>query len=382
MTKGILLIVVSTFIILAIIYLPRIRIESQIPAVSPDINNGEPVTVETKQIASFWKQMDDNRVLCQLCPHNCLIPSGAIGFCRVRENIDGTLFTLVYGKPTALGESPIEKAPFHHFHPGHFRRTIATVGCNMRCLNCQNWHISQRSVDEMRYLEVSPQEMIDSVLRAGLASVSFTYTEPTVFFEYMLDIAKLAKQNGLKTNLVTNGFINPEPLRVLLAHMDAIRVDLKSFNAEFYRNINNASLAPVLETIKTIKNEGVHLEIINLIIPTLNDNPDEIRKMCEWIYNNLGPDVPLHFNRFFPSFKLTDLTPTPLETLEMAHRIASEVGLRFVYIGNYPGHRYGNTFCPNCDEMLIQRIGISVIDENMDAGYCKFCRESIPGVWD
>jgi len=338
--------------------------------------------IPVTQIARFWQRLDDNRVLCQLCPHNCTIPKGERGLCRVRENFGGTLYTLVYGKPAAIGVGPIEKAPFHHFHPGHKRRTIATVGCNMRCLQCQNWHISQRSVEEMGYLLISPHEMIEGVIKAGLTSVSFTYTEPTIFFEYMYDIARLAKENGLKTNLVTNGFISPEPLRALLNHIDAVRVDLKSFTEQFYRKVSRASLNPVLNTLKIIQQEGVHLEIINLIIPTLNDCPDGIRKMCEWIQANLGSDVPLHFNRFFPAFRLTDLPPTPVETLEMALSIAYDVGLRFVYIGNYPGHRYGNTFCPSCDEKLIHRVGISMITNNIVGGKCKFCGEYIPGVWE
>jgi pyruvate formate lyase activating enzyme len=300
----------------------------------------------------------------------------------VRENRGGALYTLVYGKPVAVGIGPIEKAPFHHFHPGHRRRTIATVGCNLRCQHCHNWHISQREFEEVRYRVLSPQEIVDGVKRDGLNSVSFTYTEPTVFFEYMYDIAKLAQAHGMKTTLVTNGFISPEPLRALLQHMDAVRVDLKGFTEEFYQEISGASLAPVLRTLKIIQEEGVWLEIINLIIPTLNDCPDEIRAMCEWILENLGPDVPLHVNRFHPAFKMTHLPPTPVETLEMAHGIAREVGINFVTIGNLPGHRYDSTFCPSCGERLIHRVGMSVIANNIEGGRCKFCGREIPGVWE
>jgi pyruvate formate lyase activating enzyme len=300
----------------------------------------------------------------------------------VRENRGGALYTLVYGKPVAVGIGPIEKAPFHHFHPGHRRQTIATVGCNLRCKHCHNWHISQREFEKVRYRVLSPQEVVDGVKRAGLNSVSFTYTEPTVFFEYMYDIAKLAQAQGMKTTLVTNGFINPEPLRALLQHMDAVRVDLKAFTEEFYQEISGASLAPVLRTLKIIQEEGVWLEIINLIIPMLNDCPDEIRAMCEWILENLGPDVPLHLNRFHPAFKMTHLPPTPVETLEMAHRIAREVGINFVTIGNLPGHRYDSTFCPACGERLIHRVGMSVLANNIEDGRCRFCGEEIPGVWE
>jgi len=334
------------------------------------------------RVARHWQTLDDNRVRCRLCPHDCVIPEGGRGLCRVRENREGVLYSLVYGRPVAIGIGPIEKAPFHHFHPGHRRQTIATVGCNLRCKHCQNWTISQREFEEVRYLLRSPQEIIAGVKRAGLNSISFTYTEPTVFFEYMYDIARLAQEHGMKTTLVTNGFIHPEPLRALLRHMDAVRVDLKAFSEEFYREISGASLAPVLNTLKIIQEEGVWLEIINLIIPTLNDCPEEIRAMCKWILENLGPDVPLHFNRFFPAFRLTHLPATPVRTLEMAHRVAREVGINFVTIGNLPGHRFDSTFCPACEAKLIHRVGMSVITNNIEEGRCRFCGREIPGVWE
>jgi pyruvate formate lyase activating enzyme len=301
--------------------------------------------------------------------------------CRVRENREGVLYSLVYGKPVAIGIGPIEKAPFNHFHPGHRRQTIATVGCNLRCRHCQNWTISQREFEEVRYRLRSPEEIIAGVKRAGLNSVSFTYTEPTVFFEYMYDIAKLAQEHGMKTTLVTNGFISPEPLRALLKHMDAVRVDLKAFTDRFYREISGGSLEPVLRTLKIIQEEEVWLEIINLIIPTLNDCPDEIRAMCGWILENLGADVPIHFNRFHPAFKKTHLPPTPVKTLEMARRIAVEMGINFVTIGNVPGHRYDSTFCPGCNKRLIHRVGMSVLANNIVDGRCRFCKREIPGVW-
>lgn len=331
--------------------------------------------------ARYWQSLADNRVQCELCPHLCQIPAGGRGFCRVRENRAGTLYSLVYGKPVALGRSPIEKAPFNHFYPGHIRHTVATVGCNLRCAHCQNWHISQRTVEEMRYRLLSPQEIIARVQEAGLRSVSFTYTEPTVFYEYQYDIAELAKQQGIKTSLVTNGFINPEPLRALLKHMDAVRVDLKAFTERFYRETSGAKLAPVLNTLQTIQQEGVWLEIINLVIPTLNDSPDEIRAMCAWIMEHLGPDVPLHFNRFHPAYRMTHLPPTPIETLEQAHAIATDVGINFVNLGNVPAHRYNNTFCPGCKEMLIHRVGMAVLENRVVEGRCEFCGRGIPGVW-
>lgn len=349
---------------------------------APAADAAENIHPAENRVASHWQKMEDNKVWCQLCPHDCIIPDGVRGICRVRENRGGRLYTLVYGRPVAVSAGPIEKAPFHHFHPGHRRRTIATVGCNMRCKHCQNWTISQRTVEEISYHPLSPHEIVEGVLREGLTSVSFTYTEPTVFFEYMYEIAELAQERGLKTTLVTNGFINPVPLRAVLQHLDAVRVDLKAFTETFYRDISGASLAPVLDTLKIIQEEGVHLEIINLVIPTLNDCPDEIREMCEWIKENLGHDVPLHFNRFWPAFRLTHFSPTPIETLKTAAGIAREVGLRFVYIGNLPGHRYDSTFCPYCESRLIHRVGMSVLDNNIEGGRCKFCNAEIPGVWE
>jgi len=332
--------------------------------------------------ARHWERLERDKVICRLCPRECVIPAGVPGLCRVRENRDGILYTLVYGRPVALGIGPIEKAPFHHFHPGHRRRTIATVGCNMRCRHCQNWEISQRSPDEVRYILRSPQEIVEGVIASGLTSVSFTYTEPTIFFEYMYDIAKLAHGQGLKTTLVTNGFINPVPLREILAHMDAVRVDLKGFCDETYQQMFGGTLAPVLGALQIIQGAGVHLEIINLVIPTVNDCPDEIRAMSEWIVEHLGPDVPLHFNRFHPAFRMTHLPPTPVETLEMAAAIARDVGLRFVYIGNVPGHRSNSTFCPSCGERLIHRIHFAVLENKIIGGRCGFCEHPIPGIWE
>jgi pyruvate formate lyase activating enzyme len=334
-----------------------------------------------EEYAYFWQKMEGGKVLCELCPHFCIIPDGLRGRCRVRENRSGKLYSLVYGKPVAISMGPIEKAPFHHFYPGHRRRTIATAGCNLICLHCQNWPISQGSVDELKYWPITPEEMILGVLDDDLTSVSFTYTEPTVFFEYMYDIAKLAKEKGLKTNLVTNGFINPEPLRQLLRYMDAVRVDLKAFTEEFYTEISSGRLEPVLEALKIIHEEGVHLEIINLVIPTLNDDQDDIRRMSEWIIKYLSPDVPLHFNRFFPQFKLTDLPATPVETLERAAFTAREAGLRFVYIGNVAGHPYNNTFCPECGEMVIKRSALAVLSNKVIEGKCGYCGYSLPGEW-
>lgn len=374
------LVLVVCFILISI-YSNRFQLSDQQNAVTPnDYQNELEPTVAYKR-ALFWRQLEVDSVQCVLCPHNCRISSGDRGLCRVRENINGSLYTLNFSKPVAMSVSPIEKAPFHHFFPGHNRKTIATAGCNLVCMHCQNWPISQGSVEDLHYLPMSPESVISDVLNDGLTSVSFTYSEPTVFFEYMYEISKLARENNIKTNLVTNGFINPEPLKQLLVYMDSVRVDLKAFSDDFYGEISGGRLEPVLNSLKIIQESGTHLEIINLIIPTLNDDPESISEMSDWIVDNLGKDVPVHFNRFFPQFKLKNLPPTPVETLELAAQIARDSGIRFVYIGNVPGHPYNNTFCPQCDELVIKRSALTVISNNLINGKCSNCDYLLPGEW-
>ena len=332
--------------------------------------------------AMFYEKLSGNRVQCQICPRWCVIPEGERGFCRNRENQGGTLYSLVYGKPCTVNMTVPEKGPLYHFIPGHKRLALATVSCNLRCKYCQNWQISQMSVEEVSHYDLSPEEAVDLALREGAKSVSFTYTEPTAFYEYMYDIAKLAKERGLRTSIISNGFINPDPLRELLKVLDAVKIDLKGFSEEFYAEVSSACLEPVLTSLKTVKEAGVHLEIVNLVVPTLNDDPETIRAMCQWIVENLGEDVPLHFNRFFPNYRLTNLPPTPIVTLEMARQIALDVGLKYVYIGNVPGHEADNTYCPKCGKRLIRRAYLAILENNVVGGRCKFCGERIPGIWE
>jgi len=332
--------------------------------------------------AMFYEKLSGNRVQCQICPRRCIIPEGERGFCRNRENRGGTLYSLVYGKPCTVNMTVPEKGPLYHFIPGHKRLALATVSCNLRCKYCQNWQISQRSVEEVSHYDLSPEEVVELALREGAKSVSFTYTEPTAFYEYMYDIAKLAKEKGLKTSIISNGFINPKPLRELLKVLDAVKIDLKGFSEEFYAEVSSARLEPVLTSLKIVKEEGVHLEIVNLVVPTLNDDPEMIRAMCQWIKENLGEDVPLHFNRFFPNYRLTNLPPTPVETLEMARQIALDVGLQYIYIGNVPGHEANNTYCPKCGKLLIRRAYLAILENNIVNGRCKFCGHKIPGIWE
>jgi len=331
--------------------------------------------------AMFYKVLGDGEVQCQMCFRRCIIPEGQRGFCRNRENQGGKLYSVVYARPSAVHTDPIEKEPQYHFLPGSHILCLGTAGCNFRCRHCHNWHLSQRSLEEMEYVyELMPEEVVELALEKGIPTLSFTYNEPTSFYEYVYDIAKLAKKKGLRIIWHSNGAINPAPLETLLRYTDGVTIDLKGFSQRAYDN-SSAQLEPVLRTLKIIKKEGKWLEIVNLVIPTINDDPTEIRKMCIWIKENLGVDVPLHFSRFFPAYKLTQLPPTPISTLEKAYQIAREVGLNYVSIGNVPGHQYNSTFCPKCGRRLIHRIHFMVLGNEIKDGKCAFCGHEIPGIW-
>ena len=332
--------------------------------------------------AMFYKKMDGRDVQCLLCPRECIIPEGKRGFCRNRENCGGTLYTLVYGRPAVVDIGPIEKAPLYHFIPGHFRICLTCASCNLRCKHCQNWHLSQKSFQELNHYSYSPSEIIQQAKKQGLNSISFTYTEPTVYYEYLYDISVIAKENGIKTSIVSNGYINREPLLKLLSGLDAVKMDLKGFSEEFYKEVCSASLKPVLDSLQIVKREKVWLEIVNLVIPTLNDDPKMIEEMCRWIKGNLGLDTPLHFTRFHPDYKLTHLSPTPVSTLQLAYEIAKNNGLRYVYIGNVPGHIYNSTYCPSCNQKVIHRTHFDVVEMNVVDGKCKLCNFPIPGKWE
>jgi pyruvate formate lyase activating enzyme len=335
------------------------------------------------RVAGNWQAVKDKIVRCGLCPRRCVLAPGQRGYCTVRLNRDGILYTLGYGDPVAVHVDPIEKKPFFNFLPGTTAYSIAVAGCNMRCLFCQNWQISQARPDEVDAADMSPEAVVDEARKAGCASIVYTYTEPTVFYEYMLDISKLAKKAGFRTAMHTCGYINPEPLDELLKYMDAVNVDLKGFDEGFYKRMGAlADLNSVLETIKTVKARGVWLEITNLIIPGQNDDPAEIRRMCRWIKDSVGDDVPLHLSRFMPAFRLENLPPTPVEKLDEAYSIAKAVGLKFVYIGNVPGNPHENTYCPDCGKMVVERSGYRVTRNDIAGSKCRFCGYRIPGVWE
>ncbi len=321
-----------------------------------------------------------NSVQCELCPTECLLKDYQVGGCRVRINKGGVLYSLVYGKPCAMAIDPIEKKPFYHFLPSTTAFSIATAGCVLGCKFCQNWQISQANPEDTDNHDLPPDETVRKAMIFGCRTITYTYTEPTVFYEYMYDTAQIAKRFKLKNTMHTCGYINERPLRELSKYMDAADVDLKAFTEDFYNRICGGRLKPVLDALVVLKEEGVWLEITNLVIPTLNDNMKTIREMCNWIIKNLGPEVPIHFSRFFPYYKLNELPPTPFDTLTDAMNVALDTGLMYVYIGNIRSQAE-NTYCPGCKKLLIERIGYYVKQNNIVNARCKFCGTAIPGVW-
>jgi len=332
--------------------------------------------------AAFWEPLEAGRVRCLLCEHRCVLADGARGLCRVRENRKGRLYTLVYGLLAATVAAPIEKDGMGHALPGTTVLAIASAGCNFRCRQCHNWTITQFGPEHVSARTFTPEEVVAWAQRHGARTITGTINEPTVFFEFLYDLAAVARAQGLRMQFHTNGFIAEVPLRALLKRVDQVVVDLKGFCSVVYREYFGGSLAAVLRTLQIIREAGAWLEITNLVIPGVNDCLDEIRAMAEWIMVHLGPDVPLHFTRFHPSYRLTHLPATPIRTLEAAREIALDVGLKFVTLGNVPGHRYNSTFCPGCGERIIHRVHFNVLRNDVVSGRCRFCGEEIPGIWD
>jgi pyruvate formate lyase activating enzyme len=321
------------------------------------------------------------KVQCQLCPKTCIIEQGQSGNCRIRINIDGTLQSVVYGHPCSINIDPVEKKPLFHFLPSTSALSLATVGCNLHCIFCQNWEISQAGPTEVSAYKCPPEKVIELAQQYKCPSIAYTYTDPVVFYEYTLDTSKLARSINVKNILVTAAYINQEPLKQLLEYTDAANIDLKGITDDFYHQICSATLKPVQKALITTKAAGVHLEVTNLVIPTLNDKPDQIRQLVRWVRDNLGSDTPLHFSRFFPLYKLTHLPPTSPETLDQARQIAAEEGMDFVYIGNIASKEGQNTYCPKCKKLLIERSGYTVLQNRIKDGCCPDCNHKIYGVW-
>ncbi len=333
--------------------------------------------------AMFQETREGNKVQCSLCSHRCLISPGKRGICAVRENRDGVLYSLVYDKVIARNIDPIEKKPLFHFHPGSLSYSLATPGCNFRCRHCQNADISQLPRDHGGVVlgeEVPPSAIVAAALKYRCASISYTYTEPTIYFELAYETARQAVEAGLKNVFVTNGYITPEALKVIRPYLHAANIDLKGFTDEFYKKICGARLQPVLDSIRLYKEFGIWIEITTLLIPGHNDSDDELRGIAQFV-KSVGEDIPWHVTRFYPIYKLTDQPRTPLETLKRARQIGLEAGLRYVYEGNIPGEGE-ETFCWSCKKSLVKRIGFSVDENKVKEGKCSYCGMSIDGVWE
>ena len=355
-----------------------------LPWLQPAANAAEISGDEARYVAEarFYKKLGNQAVQCQLCPRQCVVAEGKSGHCRVRENRGGKYYTLVHSRVTAAHIDPIEKKPFFHVYPGGLALSIATGGCNVNCKFCQNWEISQARPEDLRAQYFSPRQLVKIAKQNDCVTLAYTYSEPIVFYEYMGDAADFAHNQGIKSVVVSNGFIRQEPLRELCGRVDAIKVDLKAYSEKYYREVVNGELKPVLETLVTVRKHGRWLEIVYLVVPTLNDKDQEFRDLARWLKAELGPDVPIHFTRFQPLYLLRNLPPTPVATLERAKAIADAEGLHYVYVGNVPGHPAENTYCPKCRHLVIERAGFTVTKMLLKKGKCPQCQHSIPGVWE
>jgi pyruvate formate lyase activating enzyme len=321
-------------------------------------------------------------IMCRICPNECVLKEGELSKCNNRKVIKSKLYTLAYGNPCSVNVDPIEKKPLYHFFPGTKAYSIATAGCNLVCLNCQNWTISQTSPDKTRNYDLMPPKVVSECLTKGCKSIAYTYSEPVTFYEYAYDTAVLAKKAGIKNIFKSNGYIYPEPLKKLCTVIDAANIDLKAFNESTYLKLTGGKFQPVLDSIKIYRDMGVWLEITNLVVPTWTDNLDEIRKMCRWLSENGFKKVPIHFSRFYPIYKLEQLPPTPVDILNRAAKIAAEEGLSYVYTGNVPGDEISDTKCPKCGNKIIVREGYRIAANNLTDGKCNKCGTTIDGVWN
>ena len=320
-------------------------------------------------------------IQCELCPKGCIIKPGQSGECRIRVNLNGQLLAVTYGRPCSIHVDPVEKKPMFHFLPATGILSIATVGCNLHCKNCQNWEISQENPENIEAAEVKPKDLCRLAVENGCPSIAYTYTDPCAYYEYALDCSIAAREAGLKNVLVTAGYLNKEPWEKLCKYTDGANIDIKSMSDQFYRDICSATLAPVLNSCVSAKSMGVIVEITNLVIPTLNDSDDDLRKMARWVAENLGKETPLHFSRFYPQYQMRNLPDTPGSTLDRAREIAVAEGLFHVYIGNLSRPDAENTYCPSCKRLLVERRGFNVLRNEIRERRCPQCQMEIYGLW-
>jgi pyruvate formate lyase activating enzyme len=324
---------------------------------------------------------DPTTIRCLLCAQRCDIRAGQSGKCRARTNVKGELRSLVYGHPAAVHIDPIEKKPFYHFLPGSSALSFGTSGCPLRCRFCQNWELSQSTPGDLESPFRPAADMAAAAASRGTPVIAFTYNEPTVFVEYLLDVAASAEARGIRSVMVSCGFANQEPLAEICRALAAVKIDLKGYSEDFYRTVCGAELQPVLRSIKQVASSGRHLEIVNLVVPTLNDSEKSLQGLATWVAGELGPDVPIHFTRFHPDYQLLNLPPTPVSTLDRAREIAMAKGIRYAYVGNVPGHAGNHTYCPGCGKVVIRRENFFVDEMNLKNGACAYCKRAIAGVW-
>jgi pyruvate formate lyase activating enzyme len=337
-------------------------------------------TTELAEVeARHYKKLDGGGIECGICPRHCRITDLERGYCGGRENRKDVYYTLVYGLPCAINIDPIEKKPLFHYYPGTNAFSLATAGCNVNCKCCQNWEISQSRPEQTTNIKLPPREVIATCRERNVPHIAYTYSEPVIFFEYMYDTAELGRKHGLKSVMITGGYIEKDPLTEILTQLDAIKVDLKAIRPEYYRDYVDGELKPVLDNLVHIRKAGMWLELVYLVIPTLNDTDAEFKELAQWIKTNLGSDVPIHFSRFHPQYLLKNLPMTPEETLQRAHDICRAEGLEYVYLGNLPGHPAESTYCPQCGAVLIERHGYRVIIRKLQGNKCADCGREIPG---
>lgn len=322
------------------------------------------------------------KVKCELCPKACLIAPGQSGECRIRVNIDGILRAVTYGFPLTAHVDPVEKKPFFHYHPGKPILSFATAGCNMSCKGCQNWEISQANPEDTDAFFVLPQKLVDVARNKDISMIAATYTEPLAYYEFTYDTARAGLKAGIKTAIVSAGYANPKPLRKLYSVVDAATIDVKAFDDTFYREVCGGGLAPVLNGLVIAREKGAWLEVSNLVVPGMNDSVRNLKGLAQWVVKNLGPDTPLHFLRFFPQYRMKNIPPTPVATLEKARKMAMDAGLHYVYIGNVPGNDAENTYCPNCGRLIIKRVGYHLVEMHVRHGRCEYCNTKIAGRFD
>ncbi len=332
--------------------------------------------------AEFYTPLGAGRVRCDLCPTQCQLDPGATGRCRVRTNSDGVLLTLAYGNPALVQEDPVERKPYFHVRPGSRALSISTAGCNLSCSFCEVWDMALVSPKDVYAHDLDPEAVVAAAEAAGLAAISYGFGEPVVFFEYLCDVAALARERGLLNLVHTAGYIQPEPLAQMLPLIDAFNVDLKGFDPGFYRDVVGGELDPVLSTLKTISDAAIHTEVTTILIPGLNDDLDELERMCRWIADALGPGTPLHLARFYPLYRLSALPRTPVATLDAARKRALATGLEYVYVAKVTGHVGENTYCAGCGELVVERVGFVIQELRLERGRCQYCGTRVPGIWN